>query len=238
MHGWLDVQSLARRAWSVPSLFQPPIPSPLTTCHHPLLHSLLTPRPSLHSQPQDASEAVDRAFAALRLLHDDYGNVIARMRALRGDRADRSGVTWPLGTVFAHARHGYRGVVFGWDRECERDAEWAAAMGVAPRQPFYHVLPDEGDCVRLFGGVRASKYVAQDNVVPLAGARVTHRALDNYFDGHDAGTGRYIPSRKLQFEYPDDYRAERPRPVGLDSNLLAHEEWEAGPLGAQRPPTS
>ncbi|KAL6766563.1 hypothetical protein ACKKBG_A36535 [Auxenochlorella protothecoides x Auxenochlorella symbiontica] len=187
-------------------------------------------------KPEEAGEAVDRALDALRLLHDDYGGAIARMRALRGDRADRSGVAWPLGTVFAHAQHGYRGVVFGWDRECERDAEWAAAMGVRPRQPFYHVLPDEGDCVRLFGGVRVSKYVAQDNVVPLAGARVMHRALDNYFDGHDAGTGRYIPSRKLQFEYPDDYRALAPQPVGADSNLLAHEEWEVGPAGTQRTP--
>jgi hypothetical protein len=36
------------------------------------------------------------------------------------------------------------GVVVGWDRECERDAGWAAAVSVNPHQPFYHVLPDEG----------------------------------------------------------------------------------------------
>lgn len=36
------------------------------------------------------------------------------------------------------------GVVVGWDKECEREAGWAAAVNVNPCQPFYHVLPDEG----------------------------------------------------------------------------------------------
>ena len=40
--------------------------------------------------------------------------------------------------------HGCAGVVVGWDKECERDAGWAAAVSVNPHQPFYHVLPDEG----------------------------------------------------------------------------------------------
>lgn len=48
---------------------------------------------------------------------------------------------------------GYRGVVFGWDRSCERDAEWQRQMNIRDgSQPFYHCLPDEGDAIRLFGG--------------------------------------------------------------------------------------
>ena len=39
----------------------------------------------------------------------------------------------------------HAGVVYGWDKECERDPEWAAAVQADPNQPFYHVLPDEGD---------------------------------------------------------------------------------------------
>ena len=46
----------------------------------------------------------------------------------------------PLRLPIAHA-----GVVYGWDKECERDPEWAAAVQADPDQPFYHVLPDEGD---------------------------------------------------------------------------------------------
>ena len=39
----------------------------------------------------------------------------------------------------------HAGVVYGWDKECERDPDWAAAVQADPNQPFYHVLPDEGE---------------------------------------------------------------------------------------------
>lgn len=42
-----------------------------------------------------------------------------------------------------------------------RGAGWAAEMGVNHDQPFYSVLPDELDCVRLFKALRITKYVAQ-----------------------------------------------------------------------------
>jgi Hemimethylated DNA-binding protein YccV like len=64
-------------------------------------------------------------------------------------------------------------------------------MHVSPRQPFYHVLPDEIDCVRIFGAPRISKYVAQENV-DLVGQRrnVVHRALQNYFTAFNADLAR------------------------------------------------
>ena len=53
------------------------------------------------------------------------------------------------------------------------------------------MLPDENDCVKLFKAVRISKYVAQENIVPLPYARrCTHRVLPNYFEGYDPITGR------------------------------------------------
>lgn len=36
-------------------------------------------------------------------------------------------------------------MVYGWDKECERDPDWAASVQADPDQPFYHVLPDEGE---------------------------------------------------------------------------------------------
>ena len=39
----------------------------------------------------------------------------------------------------------HAGVVYGWDKECERDSDWAASVQADPNQPFYHVLPDEGE---------------------------------------------------------------------------------------------
>jgi len=54
------------------------------------------------------------------------------------------------------------------------------------------VLPDENDCVKLFKAVRISKYVAQENIVPLPyPRRCTHRVLPNYFEGYDPITGRH-----------------------------------------------
>ena len=42
-----------------------------------------------------------------------------------------------------------------------RTPEWAKQMKVNHEQPFYSVLPDEHDCIRLFQGARISKYVAE-----------------------------------------------------------------------------
>lgn len=57
-------------------------------------------------------------------------------------------------------QYNYRAAIYGWDRSCKRDEEWMRTMGVSPEaaaQPFYHCLPDEADCQRLFGGVRITK---------------------------------------------------------------------------------
>lgn len=86
--------------------------------------------------------------------------------------------------------HLYRGVIFGWDRTCGRDRGWADSLGVQHDQPFYEVLPDEDECTALFGAVRMSKYVAQENIEPIRERRVVHRALDAYFKGFSKELGR------------------------------------------------
>ena len=82
--------------------------------------------------------------------------------------------------------------------------------------------------------MRISKYVAQDNLEPVS-CRILHRSLDAYFSGYSAAQGRYVPTRRLQYEYPDEaYTAASDdcAPVGDDSNLLAHDEVQVGPAGA------
>lgn len=99
-------------------------------------------------------------------------------------------------------------------------------------QPFYYVLPDEHDCQRLFNSIRLTKYVAEENILPLEKARIVHRALDNYFLGYSESIGRYIPVKRLQFEYPDstifpEYEnIDDITPAGEDSNLLLHDSEE------------
>ena len=58
-----------------------------------------------------------------------------------------------------------------------------------------------------------------------AAARVAHRALAHFFDGHSATLGRYVPSRRLAFEYPGDGveeagAADDVVPCGEDANML------------------
>lgn len=109
-------------------------------------------------------------------------------------------------------------------------------------QAFYHVLPSEDDCIRLFNGVRISKYVAADNVEPFpapgaaaaggaavtgaAGGRILHRALESYFSGFSPALGRYIPTRRLAYEYPDSYGSGDVEPCADDSNILGHDELD------------
>jgi hemimethylated DNA binding protein len=184
-------------------------------------------RDAAHVHGPALEAALDRGFTALRILHTSYSPTLDHMRALRREHADRDGVRFHLGTVFRHAKFGYKGVVYGWDRVCDRDDDWVAAMHTRGDQPFYHVLPDEADCHRLFGGVRLTKYVAEENVVPLEeGTRVTHRALDSYFLGYDASRQRYIPNASLQFQFPDEYAYDDGAlvPASEDANLLAHPE--------------
>jgi len=102
--------------------------------------------------------------------------------------------------VFIHRKFGYRGVIYGWDRRCMRDEIWINEMNANPDVPFYYVLPDENDCQRIFQGVRLTKYVGEDNMLPLEGVSVVHRALDNYFGGYSPEKGRYIPLDKLKYE--------------------------------------
>ena len=41
--------------------------------------------------------------------------------------------------VFVHRRHGYAGVIYGWDAKCGHSPDWAEKMQVKHDQPFYQV---------------------------------------------------------------------------------------------------
>jgi hemimethylated DNA binding protein len=186
------------------------------------------------AQGEEAAAALDRGLEAVRVLHTTYQQQLSAMREMRRDRGNKEGVKYAVGQVFVHKKFGFRGVIYGWDRECARDEAWMKAMNVQnPSQPFYYCLPDETDCVRLFGGVRITKYVAQDNIQPIRSTRIVHRALDSYFSGYSRSLSRYVPCPKLQWEYPDDYPYEDTAPIGDDANLLAHDEPEDEEAGQE-----
>ncbi|KAK9836712.1 hypothetical protein WJX74_006537 [Apatococcus lobatus] len=167
--------------------------------------------------------AWDRGLKAVQLLHHDYTGRAERIVETQAAHADRNNVHYCVGQVFRHRTYGYKGVIYGWDRSCERDQSWNDKFNVDPNQPFYCVLPDEVDCQRLFGGVRISKYVAQENIQLVKSERgVTHRAITNYFSSFNPHLDRYVPNAHLAFEYPNDFVTEEDVTVS-DANAPAAE---------------
>mmetsp|Transcript_32469 Transcript_32469/g.45028 ORF Transcript_32469/g.45028 Transcript_32469/m.45028 type:complete len:283 (+) Transcript_32469:182-1030(+) len=161
---------------------------------------------------EEASQAFDRGFEALRRVHSEYTPILVELREWRARQQDNQGVHFPLGQVVRHKKYKYRGVVCGWDKTCERDASWQIQMGTnllpnGGNQAFYGVLPDESDCIKLFGAKRDSKYVAQDNMEPVEGdeARITHARLHGMFVGYNVTNERYLPNRTMRYLYHEDY---------------------------------
>lgn len=81
----------------------------------------------------DAAAALDRGLEAVRVLHTTYQQQLSAMRETRLDRFNKQGVKWAVGQVFVHKKFGYRGVIYGWDRQCARDEAWMKAMNVQVR---------------------------------------------------------------------------------------------------------
>ena len=169
---------------------------------------ILTRLPFRHPDALSNPDALDRGIEALKVLNTRYHSTMQSMRELREEHL-QTDVKYRIGHVFKHRKFHYRGVIYGYDIRCERDAAWQAQMGITnPNQPFYHVLPDSSDSIRLFGGTRLSKYVAEDNIAELGedeqGKGITHQALVNYFEGFCERTTRYKPNRRLTYEYAQE----------------------------------
>jgi len=92
---------------------------------------------------------------------------------------------YDIGMVMEHKKHGYRGVVLAFDRECKAAQDWidAYSIGSLPRgtaQPFYTVLVDARDR----GPSPQVTYVAEDNVrVSQQLEPVLHPVVDRMFEG-------------------------------------------------------
>ncbi len=98
-------------------------------------------------------------------------------------------VMFRVGQIVHHVRYGYRGVVVGFDQECQADDAWynfqIQGKGYQPtkEQPWYHVLVDESS---------GQTYVAQQNLEPGDSTRpIEHPLLYHFFTTFQGG--RYHP---------------------------------------------
>lgn len=89
---------------------------------------------------------------------------------------------FPPGSIVAHRRYGYRGVVVAADERCMADEAWYRSNQTQPDrdQPWYHTLVD---------GVLHVTYAAQENLMPdPTGAPVHHPLLERYFTSYADGS--------------------------------------------------
>ena len=76
----------------------------------------------------ETDELVDAGFRALR-------QAGARVAQLRSEEWAPRAAQWPAvryatGDCVLHRKYGYRGVIVGWDGECEQSDEWVRAMRI------------------------------------------------------------------------------------------------------------
>ena len=77
------------------------------------------------------------------------------------------GINFRLGDIVQHKKFGFRGVVVAWDPKPIVDvSNWDGLTHIedANEKPFYHIVPDQGDCTKRFGGTRSMRYVCEENL--------------------------------------------------------------------------
>ena len=85
----------------------------------------------------------------------------------RISRENKDRIRFSLGQVVRHRKYGFRGVVVAWDPKAAVDVtHWDGLTDIEnPAElPFYHIVPDQNDCIEAFGGERPFRYVCEANL--------------------------------------------------------------------------
>lgn len=76
-------------------------------------------------------------------------------------------IKYTLGTIVRHKKYGFRGVIVAWDGRPVVDvSRWDGLQHIKDPHlyPFYHIIPDQNDCITIFGNERPSRYVCEENL--------------------------------------------------------------------------
>ena len=86
-------------------------------------------------------------------------------------KESKKNVKFSLGDIVQHKKYGFRGVVLAWDPKPAVDvSQWDGLVEIedASELPFYHIIPDQNDCIEAFGAERPFRYVCEANLEPCA----------------------------------------------------------------------
>jgi len=118
----------------------------------------------------------------------------------------KENIKYDVGDVVYHTYFGFRGVVVGWDEKPIFDVRhWDGLQHVDNPQdkPFYHIVPDENDCIEAFGAPRGVRYVCEDNLMDCPeGRRSIKVDLDVGWKRSDSDV--YTAPHTLRYQYGSD----------------------------------
>jgi len=115
-------------------------------------------------------------------------------------------IQFPLGSIVRHTKYKFRGVVVAWDPKAAVDVtNWDGLQDItgAADMPFYHVIPDQNDCIDVFGSERPFRYVCQANL-ELCPRHQCILDVDDHLDPEwklDTDEWIYQPPDDLKFKY-------------------------------------
>lgn len=140
----------------------------------------------------------------VRGLHNLCLEIIDVMSSRRTSVDNRPSIKFQLGDIVHHKMYGFRGVVVAWDPKPTVDVtRWDGLQHIDdPMElPFYHVIPDQGDCIEAFGGPRPMRYVCEDNLEMCPGnRRLVEVDLDDEWQRSPSGDS-YVPPDELRFKF-------------------------------------
>jgi hemimethylated DNA binding protein len=103
--------------------------------------------------------------------------------------------------VVLHKKYGFRGIIVAWDPKPAVDvSRWDGLTDIidAADFSFYHIVPDQGDCIEAFGGERPFRYVCEANL--------EHCPRERSFIDVEWEPGWQRKSTNPEYTPPDDVR--------------------------------
>jgi hemimethylated DNA binding protein len=137
-------------------------------------------------------------------LSEDIGDLLWQRRRYM-ESAEK--INFSVGDIVKHTGYGFRGVIVAVDPEPSVDVSlWDGLQHIKHPElyPFYHIIPDQQDCINAFGGERPSRYVCEANLVTCpAGERNIDVDLGPEWE-RDSSSGAYIPPDDVKFKHGID----------------------------------
>ncbi|GKY92318.1 hypothetical protein MPSEU_000202900 [Mayamaea pseudoterrestris] len=142
---------------------------------------------------------------ALFTLSHEIQDVLSRRRQ---SRECRSAFHYQIGDIVIHQKYGFRGVVIACDPKPSVDVtRWdgLAHIDNPMELPFYHVIPDQGDCIEAFGGERSLRYVCEQNLMACPNDRLQNLNVDLSHGWTKSVSGKsYVAPADHRFKHGQD----------------------------------